>query len=447
MAVRWSDPLPLEGVPDGCVARTRLIDDGAGGWRLPRDRSGRTRLSEVSVVAREPDAFPSPMTDDGSLRRFVLDAARRRWSTVTASLGAPAWDVAVRLCRAGDIDLVFRLDHPTRLGEPTAWRRAARHDPTVAANARRPADAANEARSLLGVHAAEPWVDRWLEDVRRSGLLRRASSQSGNLVSRASRVIAAFPALTGGPPVGVTELAARHGGAHGAHALDAGHRLTALVLRAAANLLEIPYPRTAAERRVLWGEVGVLPDRVSATVLVANLRPTGDHIVARQLRERAAAGLPTHLSMLDLAGLRLAPSEPIDVYACENPRVLEAALASRVEATLVCVQGNATTPAIDLLAGLVAAECRVHYRGDFDWPGVAMANRIMTALQAQPWCFDQKTYCMAVERYGVDDLVPLSARPVPPVWDAALGDAMTEAGVAVHEELLVDDLVAMLVNS
>jgi uncharacterized protein (TIGR02679 family) len=444
MSTRWSDQLALDGVPEGCVARARLVDDGAGGWRLPQDRSGRTRLNEITVSAAQPTTHASPMANDPTLRRFVLAAARRRWSTVAQRLGGRALNLALELCQAGDIELIYRLDHPTRLGMPVAWRRAARHNPTVTALAQRPADAAQEARRLLAAHAGEPWLDRWLEDARRSGLLRRASGDGDDLVARAARIVATLPALTGGPPVGVTELAARHGGSRGAHALDAGHRLTALVLRAAASLVYAPYPRTTAERRALWAEVGVVPDQVSATVLVANLRPSGHHLVARQLRERADAGLPDHLCAADLATGPLTPDNAIDVYVSENPRVLEAALASQATATLICTQGNPTTTALELLMGLAAAGCRLHYRSDFDWPGIAIANRVMAATGARPWCFDQDTYRTAVDRHGIGDLVPLTGRPVIPAWDPPLGEAMATTGVAIHEELLLEELVETL---
>lgn len=416
------------------------------GWRLPRDRSGRIRLGEITVSTAQPATRASSMADDPTLRRFVLAATRRNWSTVAQRLGQQALTLAIELCRAGDVELVYRLDHPTRLGTPVAWRRAARHEPTVAALAQRPVDAANQARRLLAAHAGEPWLDRWLEEARRSGLLRRASDDGADLVARAAHIVAAMPALTGGPPVGVTELAARHGGPRGAHALDAGHRLTALVLRAAATLVDAPYPRTAAERRALWAEVGVVPDRVSATVLVVNLRPHSHHLVARQLRERTEAGLPAHICAADLATGPLTPETPTDVYVCENPRVLEAALAARTTSTLVCTQGNPTTTVLDLLSGLTAAGCRLHYRGDFDWPGIAIANRVMGTTGARPWCFDRATYRAVVDRYGLHDLVPLTGRPVTATWDQPLGETMTAAGVAVHEELLLEDVVATLAS-
>jgi uncharacterized protein (TIGR02679 family) len=132
------------------------------------------------------------------------------------------------------------------------------------------------------------------------------------------------------------------------------------------------------------------------------------------------------------------------VYVSENPRVLEAALASQATATFICTQGNPTTIVLDLLMGLAAAGCRLHYRSDFDWPGIAMANRIMAATGARPWCFDQDTYRTAVDHHGVHDLVPLTGRPVTPAWDPPLGEAMITTGVAIHEELLLEELVVTL---
>jgi hypothetical protein len=67
-----------------------LVDDGTGGWRLPQDRSGRIRLNEITVSAAQPTTHASPIAEDPTLRRFVLAAARRRWSTVVQRLGRRA---------------------------------------------------------------------------------------------------------------------------------------------------------------------------------------------------------------------------------------------------------------------------------------------------------------------------------------------------------------------
>jgi len=56
------DPLPLAGVPEGCVARPVLVEDHNGGERLPRDRSGRVKLTTVeltAVIDSHPTALPA----------------------------------------------------------------------------------------------------------------------------------------------------------------------------------------------------------------------------------------------------------------------------------------------------------------------------------------------------------------------------------------------------
>jgi len=68
----------------------------------------------------------------------------------------------------------------------------------------------------------------------------------------------------------------------------------------------------------------------------------------------------------------------------------------------------------------------------------------MATTGARPWRFDQATYCAAVDGHGLNDLVPLTGRPVTPAWHPPLGKAMTAAGVAVHEELLLEDVVATI---
>ncbi len=132
-----------------------------------------------------------------------------------------------------------------------------------------------------------------------------------------------------------------------------------------------------AERRALAGILGRpvtaartsvdLADEISTTVLTAGLRPPGS-------------------DLLD-AGSRRAM-----VYTAGNPRTVVNAL----------------------LAQLAAGAARLHYRGDFDWPGVGIANRLIEAHGASPWRMGAGDYEDAIARAApaLDSLPVLDGRPL-----------------------------------
>jgi uncharacterized protein (TIGR02679 family) len=440
--VRLGTALQLVGVPTGCAAYPRLVADGDG-YRLARDRAGRAKVTSVELRTTEPSAHPSLTPPD---ERFLYGATSRRWKSVATHFGSHdrAWAVAIELCKAGIIEITCAVADGSRLGAPRSWRltsaaldeggRRARVTETAVAAAH----AALEAAGL----AEAGWADDWIAGSRRSGLLRRSAESSDELVRRAVACVAALPAVSGSPPIGRSELAATRAG--GAHALDDGHRLTALVLRAAAAIVGADYPTTAAGRRQLWSLVGIVSDSVSATVLVANLRPSGNTLLSRHLRERADARLPTHLCARDLAHEPLVVPRCERVFACENPRVLEAALDAGATTTIICLQGNPTVVTLELLARLAKAGCTIAYRGDFDWPGIAIANRLIAANHCCTWLFDNQTYRRALRESLSGDQLALAGAAIEASWDPELTSAMVASGTAIHEEALLDHLVAFL---
>jgi uncharacterized protein (TIGR02679 family) len=284
------------------------------------------------------------------------------------------------------------------------------------------------ARSLL---AGEPWLDAWLRDVRRSGLLARATDAAA-AVRTAAAALARLPAAGDrlGPGLSRTELAVAAGG-H-AHALDEGSTAAALLLRALAARADEPVPTTTSARRELWERCGVRVDLVSATCLVLGLRgragPTADRLALA-----ADAGDPVHLTAWDLR--RCALRVPQVVLVCENPRVLEAAAERGGGTPVVCTSGQPALVVLDVLRALRGAELRYH--GDFDWPGLAIANRLIEEAGVTPWRMSAADY----ER-GLDGATfPLAGTPVEPAWDPELGATMRYHGVAVHEEAVLPDLL------
>ncbi|TDB75131.1 DUF2399 domain-containing protein [Micromonospora sp. KC723] len=142
-----------------------------------------------------------------------------------------------------------------------------------------------------------------------------------------------------------------------------------------------------------------------------------------------------------LAPLRLAPQT---VHVCENPRVLEAAADVGAAAAIVCTMGNPTTVTLALLdAVMESPDVRLLYHGDFDWPGIAIADRIMRRYHAQPWQFMAADYRWAVAQAterGTPQQ-PLTGRASETPWDPALSSAMAETATAIHEEAVIGRLL------
>jgi uncharacterized protein (TIGR02679 family) len=289
--------------------------------------------------------------------------------------------------------------------------------------------------------ARHPWLGGWLADERRTGRMPAPARQQ--VLADTLAVLAALP----DPGTGLARLATRVLG-H-AHALDDGP-VQATVLRALAWHDEPGVLEGAVRRRMLWASAGVALDTVSSTVLVLGLTMPGNGPAAATLAANAAAGLPARLTLgqvrhyLDAERVQ-GTSAPATVFACENPSVAEAAadaLGPRC-APLVCVEGRPSVAANLLLQELRDAGSRIHYHGDFDWPGLAIAGSIIGG-GALPWRFGAADY---------KDGLALNARPKPlpePVgevqtpWDPALASAMHDHRMAVEEETVLDTLLADL---
>ncbi|EHM29133.1 MULTISPECIES: DUF2399 domain-containing protein [Streptomyces] len=123
------------------------------------------------------------------------------------------------------------------------------------------------------------------------------------------------------------------------------------------------------------------------------------------------------------------------VHICENPRVVEAAADAACAKPPVCTSGSAATVVITLLDALAASGCRFPYHGDFNWPGITLANRIIHRCEALPWRMGAKDYerlAAASQAEGGPQL-PLGGNSVDADWDPGLAPAMTALGVALHK--------------
>ncbi|GLX97652.1 TIGR02679 family protein [Herbidospora sp. NBRC 101105] len=298
----------------------------------------------------------------------------------------------------------------------------------------------SEVFSLIDERVARPpWGAAYVAGLRRSGLLTRVGvAASLHAIGQAAPILDdLFADGAGDRQWERAELAARHLG--DAHGLDDGRLVASLVLRALAAAQGSPPPETAADRRDLWHGAGVIADQLSGTVLVWGLRPPGLDRWSAMMRERADLGLATHLTVHELlrADVRYHPAGG-PVFACENPQVLQAAIRTPAEHPLMCLYGNPAAAGLLLLRRLAGQRVNVRYHGDFDWPGLAIARRII-GLGAEPWRMSADDYESAVP--ADDRATTLHGRPVATPWDPRLETVMRDRGVAVHEEAVLESLL------
>ncbi|MEV7887949.1 TIGR02679 family protein [Streptomyces sp. NPDC002817] len=420
----------------GLPAATRDWLTGPGLTRLWQ--GARKRLESNGVQAT------------GSLRLTAMNAQER--NDLSLLLGKPLTGAAVTI-RLDVLDARLRASAAglglrqtlEELGPPLTDRRAARAD--VAA--RREQVWSSLASSLdASPLADQEWPRQWYDLLRRSGVPRGVTPEAA--IWTLQQAVQVLTALLGpdGPERNGTrgrgELAAMTTGS--AHGLDDGTWLARLVQRGVALAHGTDFPDDAAGRRALWRLVSVTPDEVSSTVLTYGLRPDGEGWRERALRERADHHAEVHVTPRDLHGLRLQLPAGTLIHICENPRVVEAAADAACVQPLVCTSGSAATVVFTLLDALAATGCRFAYHGDFDWPGIALANRVIRRYEARPWRMGTADYEHLAARSQAEGIpqLALDGQPVDADWDPDLAPAMTALGVALHEEatldLLVDDL-------
>lgn len=280
--------------------------------------------------------------------------------------------------------------------------------------------------------AQHPMLQAWLRMPQAAPLLKRLARQdttaAAALLARADAVLQRLPA----PGMPRAQLAAQALG--NAHALDTGQPVATLVL-AAWRQREVPLApdeETEVERqRDTWARAGVLVNELARPALVLNLPGCG------------TPGEPAYLSLRQL--LRAPPAWAVaasTVFVCENPNVVAIAadqLGPRC-APLVCTDGMPAAAQRTLLGQLALAGAQLRYHGDFDWPGIRIANHVLRSWPAQAWRMDAGAYAAAV-RTAPHAERDLPAAAVPASWDAALAPAMLTLGLAIAEEAVADRLI------
>lgn len=291
---------------------------------------------------------------------------------------------------------------------------------------------------VAAVARARPELREWTADVRTRGLVRRLLGDvetAAPVLAALARVLAALPA----DGVPLARFAAATAGSP--HALDHGNPLTTLAesaIKAAWAPLEMTAAGPAERRRELWATVRVLLDELSSTVLCLNLDAAPSSYLHRFLGPARDAGEPIVLTLRQVARTR---SRFVDrpVFVCENPTVLASAadmLGDRCP-SMVCISGQPSVAALQLLSALHADGASLHYHGDFDWGGVRIANLLRSRVPWLPWRYDIDAYRAAAAAARR----PLEGRPVAALWDIGLAEVMSDIGLSIDEEVVLDDLL------
>ena len=156
-----------------------------------------------------------------------------------------------------------------------------------------------------------------------------------------------------------------------------------------------------------------------------------------------AAGLPTHLSVLALRASPLTVAAGTTVLVVENPRLVEAAAERRLVAAVLCTNGNPTTTPGLAITQLWSCGARMRYHGDFDAAGLALAVRARDA-GCEPFRMSAPDYYDALVQASAAGVeLPRDPPPSPPIpWNPDLASAFNEHHAIVHEERVMDDVLA-----
>lgn len=291
--------------------------------------------------------------------------------------------------------------------------------------------------------AHHPLLASWLDRLRATGRWR-ALGDPAACIGQALDVVDRLPAAV---PIGRSRLSASVLG--DSHALDSAEPVGRLVIAALAHLASLKAGGlSSADRRRLWSSMNVDYDETSSTVLTLGLRPLPVGPLTGAARGWAEAGVALPVPLAALRHERWAVPTGTRIWLCENPSVLHAAANHFGPAcpAMICVEGNPSLAALQLITVLGRGGALLAYHGDFGSGGLVIGNRIIGALGAAPWRFRASDYSDAVARASGRRVrcLRLKGRVPNACWDDELAPAMIAAGVEVEEELVLDSLLADL---
>ena len=385
-------------------------------WWAAHRRMEKTggRVDGVTVTITDP-------TDDERAAVDRLLGRRSRGRDLMVQLGHV--DAALRRVDRSLVDTVETAVGPVRDLPRARAAEAAAADALWAALAR---------HTALVRH---PTLADWLDSQRSAGRWRQLDDP-GRRLRQALDVVAVLPSVT---PVGRSRLASDVVG-H-AHALDDRAAVGRLVLRVLAQLAGTGHPSSAAGKRALWSTFGVTADETSATVLTLGLRPVPGGPLTESAARWAQGNIPMVLPLAAIEAEQWRAVEGTAIWSCENPSVLTAA--AGLDASMVCVEGQLSVAGERLLTSLLSHGARVRYHGDLGCGGITIANAVIGRLGAEPWRMHTSDHAEALARAQRDGIELPELKGVVPAatWDDELAAAITDSGVEVEEEAILDLLL------
>jgi uncharacterized protein (TIGR02679 family) len=407
--------------------------DGVARYRAPE--YGRLLAAARRSLERTGGSLSATVTvnhPDDAERKAIIGITGQYRSEGGAQIGVRLADLDGAVREATGTGLVELLE---RIGPPLKDRPADRRRLAV----RREATVRSAENSLLNDRG---WYQAWLTEISADGTLTRlVNAAEAERIGHAVRVLEAVERRTA--TVQLAELAAATTG--DTKALNHGTTLATLVLRALAIRAGIGKPVTTEQRRDLWDTHGVIVDDLASRVLVLNLAASGDGL-GEWLTGARARGVPFYVTLQQLIAMPVLPEVAADptVHVCENPAVLRRAAGDLGPRSrpLICTEGQPSTAFHRLVGAITANGGRLRYHGDFDWPGIAIANSVIKRHSATPWRLSAVDYQEAVREDA--DHVKLAGPPQPTPWDPALAHAMAATARAVYEESVADPLIADL---
>ena len=377
------------------------------------------------------------------VRAVVAEPSADERQAVDRLLGVRSRGRSLRVPLAG-LDALLRERLGTSLTDVVVASCGALRDRPAERSALTDADrrlwAAAERHSATGRH---PELAGWFDRMRVTGRLRRVDDPWRRL-RESLDVLEHLPTPE---RIGRASLAATVLG--DSHALDDSAPTGRLVVSSLAHLAGVDVGSLGAgERRRLWAAQGVSLDETSSTVLTLGLHPVAAGPLTDAADRWADAGVPLPVPLAAVSAERWRVGEGTQVSVCENATVVEAAAAWFGAACppMVCVEGNPSLAARQLLSSLADGEARLRYHGDFGTGGLAIGNVVIGELGAEPWRFDTAAHAeaLATARAAGRSCRPLAGRVPPARWDAALAPAIERSGVEVEEEQVLSDLLADL---
>ena len=200
---------------------------------------------------------------------------------------------------------------------------------------------------------------------------------------------------------------------------------------------------TAEEKMELLYRYHLLRDDVQNFATVYGIVPqgTGDTYFQRA----AAAFAPLNLPLREIVRTAVfAPVAGSDIYIVENSGVfsslLDALTAAQRCVPLLCLHGQPKLASWALLDRLAASGARLHYSGDYDPEGLAIAEKILRRYpDAHPWHYEAAAYAPRPSVRLTDTRLKQLADVTSPALQPAAA-AIRQQKYAYYQESFADQL-------